>query len=237
MGINVKSKQFRDLAWMPLMVSKVYNFYNSGYVDSERRFRTFVYFPSRLTDTVIISWDERAKPIEGGERMELREKFWDNDIRKFCFKKVSERLDLKLFKKVVDIEFVSSQWFDRLAWDKELKKEMPIPTFPWEKFVVEWLSASKVKTMLDDLDLSDDVPLIDGKDKLGNSAKVRQFGWEDKIKWRLEGKFLTFKVQWTWIDTRYRFKEAPAFSIESDIEKDFPSEKKDWGITIEDVAF
>lgn len=234
--IRVKGKHFRSLAWKTLKVEKIYNFYRQGWLENEKKFRTFVYFPSRIADEVIISWDERAKVVEG-ETMELREKFWDSDLKKFIYKKVNEPINLafyKLFKKVIDLEFTCASDFKHETWSKELKKNVPDIVSAWEVFSIDAISSSRIKTMLDDFDLADDVPLIDWKDKLGNPAKVREYDWEESRRKRLEGVYFTFKVTWEGIDSRYRFKEAAPFVVESAIEKDF---KIDTPISIEDIPF
>ena len=58
-----------------------------------------------------------------------------------------------------------------------------------------------------------DVVMRDGKDKLGNPAKVRPYDFEDAIVPQLLGKFIKFKVRGEGIDTRYTFKEGKEFDI------------------------
>ena len=83
--------------------------------------------------------------------------------------------------------------------------------------------------MIEALELDSDVELVDGKDKLGNPAKVRPFDFEDNLVDELQGKYVKFKVRWEGIDTRYQFKEGKQFDI-------VPPTQSEW-ISIEDLPF
>jgi hypothetical protein len=56
------------------------------------------------------------------------------------------------------------------------------------------------------------------------------YDWEDKLVGELVGKFITFKVRGTWLDTRYTFKEGKEFEVT-------PSTKEESSIKVEDIPF
>ena len=76
------------------------------------------------------------------------------------------------------------------------------------------------------------VQFVDGKDKLGNPAKVKPFDWEDGVKNQLEGKFIQMRVKGTGLETKYIFKEVAPFLVE---EKQSNSTTEE--LTLEDVPF
>lgn len=227
---SIKSKEFRNLDGTSFRIDNVYFPYLSGWVESQRKFREFVKFPARLTDAVVFSGDERAKP-EGDEKMEYREKIWNNG--KAEFHKVTEKMDkafYTLFKKVFDVEVTLATPVTFNVWDSEEKREVKKAL---TSIRVRGLGSSKIKSMLEDLELDGEVPLVDGKDKAGNPAKVRPFDWEDGIRKNLEGKFVKVKVRGTGMDTKYSFKEGEPFT-EDEAQ---PLVKKDKELDLSDIPF
>lgn len=203
--ITISGKDFKKLQKTPILIKKVFNFYRSGYVPSENKFRTFIYFPARLTDAIVYSEDKTLNKVIAWERMELRERIWNKQDRKFEFHKVTTRLDLKLFKKVVDVVAMANEDFEIEVWDSFLKTKVPHLVCAWDDFIIEGFSAGKIRDLLDALDLADDI-LVGADDKRG-------YDWEDSIKDRLETQAFTFKITWSGLETRYHFKEAAPFTV------------------------
>lgn len=224
MNINVKSKDFKNLQGTPILIKKVYNFYRSGYIPAENKFHTYIYFPARLTDEVVYSEDRVLTEVVEGEKMELREKTWNKEDRKFEFRKLKSAANAdfyKSFAKVIDIVAVANGEFETTMWNPDTKTREPYLVSPWEEFVIEAFSAWKVRDLLDTMELAEDIPL-------DATSKKRPFDWEDNIRKRLEGKAFTFKTTGAGLETRYRYKEVPAF--EATVAK--PQE-----LSIEDVPF
>jgi hypothetical protein len=61
--------------------------------------------------------------------------------------------------------------------------------------------------------------MIDGKDKLGNPAKVRAYDWEETKVGELAGRVITFKARGTGIDTKYSYKEGIDFDLVQERER------------------
>jgi hypothetical protein len=141
--------------------------------------------------------------------MVLREQIWNKEERKFEFHKIG-KIDLKLFKKVVDVNAIAEKPFDINVWDSSAKAEVKYTVSPGEEFTLESFSAGKVRDLLDTFDLTDDV-ITDP------TTEKRPFDWEDGIKNRLEGKTFSFKVTGIGLETRYRFKELPGFTIAASV--------------------
>ena len=219
--ISVQGKDLKKLQGIPLGIQKVYNFYRSGYVKAENKFHTYIYFPSRLVDEIVYSEDRTlTAPVEG-EKMELREKIWNKDAKKFEFHKLHTRLDLKAFPKVIDITAVASAPFEVEAWDSAARARLPVTVEAWTEFTLEWFSAGKVRDLLDTMELAEDIPV-------DPSTQKRGYDWEDNIRKRLEGKSFTFKTTGTWLETRYRYKEVTFPTI---------AKVEDEELTIEDIPF
>lgn len=229
---GVNASQMRALNDKPILILKVYKPYRHGWDDNIKKFRSFYNFPSRLSEEVIYSWDESAK-IKEGDTFSLREKFWDGDMKKFGFRKIKfDGAMYKAFKKVFDVDI--APWADAnfKVYDSQLKQEVEATFGLGNTFTLKAVSASRVIGMIEALELDSDVVLVDGKDKTGNPAKVRPYDFEDAIVPKLAGKFLKPKVRGEGMDTRYTFKEVPAFSIEEDSNKN-PFEP----ISVEDIPF
>lgn len=199
MTARINGKDFRNLQKKNITVRKVYNFYRTWYVPAENRFHTFIYFPARLTDEIVYSEDRvMTAPIDG-EKMVLREQIWNKDERKFEFHKVW-KIDLKLYKKVIDIVAVCDEDFVTEQYDSSTKWKVNYVVAAGEEFLIEAFSAGKLRDLLDTLDCTDDVVEdADGK---------RPFDWEDSIRKRLEGKAFSFKVTGQKLETRYTYKEV-----------------------------
>lgn len=212
---RVPSSEMRAMADKDILLLKVYKPYRKGWDDNVKKFRTFIYFPNRITDEVVYSWDERAK-IQEGDVMGIREQIWDNDAKKFSFVKiVPNREFYKTFKKVFDVDVAPSSPITLSIYDSKLKKDIEVVMGLGNTFTLQAVSAPRLIGMIEAFDLDANVPLVDGKDKLGNPAKVRPFDFEDELVKELPWRFVKWKVRGTWIDTRFTFKEGAEFSITS----------------------
>lgn len=229
--VAVPAAKMRLLSEQSILILKVYKPYRYGWDDSEKKYRSFYYFPARLTADVVYSWSEEAK-IQEWDTFVLREKFWDNNERKFWFRKIGvDRQFYKTFRKVMDIDIAPSKDVTFDVWDSGIQKEVPVKMGLGNTFTLRWVPASRVIGMIEAHDLDANVQLVDGKDKTGNPAKVRPFDFEDALIGDLVGKFIKFKVRGEWMDTRYTFKEGEEFDPTT-----MPETQAGW-VTIEDVPF
>lgn len=199
MTARINGKEFRKLQKKNITVRKVYNFYRTGYVPAENKFHTYIYFPARLTDEIVYSEDRVMTAPQDGEKMVLREQIWNKEERKFEFHKIG-RIDLKLYKKVVDVVAVCDEEFVTEQYDSSTKGRVNYVVAAGEEFLLEAFSAGKLRDLLDTLDCTDDVV----EDENGK----RPFDWEDSIRKRLEGKAFSFKVTGQKLETRYTYKEV-----------------------------
>lgn len=220
MTVSVSNKEFKKLQKNPILIKKVWNFYRSGYVPAENKFHTYIYFPSSLKDSIVYGEDKAW--IKEGDRLELRRQLWNKEDRKFEFHKLTERIDLKLFKKVVDVVAVAKEDFTIEVYDSASKGKIEYLVSAWEEFLIENFSAGKVRDLLDTMDLADDI-------EVNAETNKRPFDWEDNIRKRLEGKAFTFKVTGAKLETRYTFKEVEAFTPPQSIMEET--------IAIEDIPF
>lgn len=229
--VSVEASKMRVLSDKSILILKVYKPYRKGWDDVNKKFRSFYYFPARLTEDVVYSWDESAK-IKDGDTFVLREKFWDDVAKKYAFKRITlEKGFNKLYKKVFDVDVAINKDTTLKVYDGGLKKEIDVTMGLGNTFTIKWVPSSRVIGMLEAYDLDADVPMIDGKDKLGNPTKVRAYDFEDALVSQLVGKFVKFKVRGEGIDTRYTFKEGESFDPTS-----MPETQKD-EVTIDDVPF
>lgn len=207
----VPASKMRLLSDIDIMILKVYKPYRYGWDDSIKKYRSFYYFPERLTQEVVYSWDESAK-IQEGDTFSLREKYWDDAEKKFAFKKIGYDANFyRTFKKVFDVDIAPASEATFNIWNSQMKAEVPVTMGLGNTFTLRAVPASRVIGMLEAHDLDADVPLTDGKDKLGNPSKIRPYDFEDALVEKLQGKFIKFKVRGEGIDTRFTFKEAKEF--------------------------
>lgn len=225
---TVPATQMKSLAEQSILILKVYNPYRYGWDETKKKFRSFYYFPARLLDDIVYSWDERAK-IQEWDTFFLREKFWDDEAKKYAFRRITiDTWFYKIFKKVFDIDIAPSQDTTFNIWNQSMGKEVETTLWLGNTFTLRAVSSSRVIWMLEAFDLDSWVELVDGKDKLGNPAKIRPYNFEDELIKELSGKYVTFKVRGTWIDTRYTFKPGAEFSLVDNVPE---------GVSIEDVPF
>lgn len=222
MTTYVKRSQHKLLGEQSLKIKKVFNHYRSGGLEVAGKYvaRQFVYFPKRLSDEVVISGDERAKltPADEGN-MELRERKWNKETRQFEFHKVKDKLDKEFYatyKKVYDVELFNSQDVTLPLWDSASKTEILTLVPAGSDVFLKEFPASRLKALLEALDLDASIQLVDGKDKAGNPAKVKPYDWEDDVKELLNDKYFSFKVRGEGLDTTFTFKEGKEFDITSD---------------------
>lgn len=214
-AIYQKAKNFRLLNGVPFIVTNVYPAYRSGGVEVGGKFigKSFYSFPK-----------------ENGEGNEFREKIWDKEAKEFRFVTYTGKLDKEFFatyKKVYDVEVELARSVNLHVWDKESRSEVPTAVEAGEKVVFQAISASKIKTMVEDMDLDGGVVLVDGKDKAGNPSKVKPFDWEDGCKELLVGVLMEMKVRGEGMDTKYSFKEPK-------IER---KARKEEEVNLEDIPF
>lgn len=146
----------------------------------------------------------------------LLEQKWDDVNRKFSlvpFVDIKQDRDFfKTYKKVFDVTFETEQ-------EQTIKDEKK-----WEivdySFTLQWLSAYKLQEIMRATKI-EDVPV----DENGKE----QFDWEDEFLKDMEWVFFKFNVTWTWLDTKYTFKEVKPFGGIKEITKD--------EISIEDCPF
>ncbi len=207
----VQASKMRALQDQSILILKVYPPYRYGWDDMIKKFRSFYYFPSRLTADVVYSWDESAK-IQEWDTFVMREKFWDNSVNKYAFKKIGlDKSFYKTFRKCMDMDIATSKDTKFMIYDGSLKQEVEVTMGLGNTFTLRAVPASRVIGMLEAHDLDANVELVDGKDKLWNPAKVRPYDFEDALTKELSGKFIKFKVRGEGLDTRYTFKEGEEF--------------------------
>lgn len=202
MAIYQKAKQFRILDSVNFQVKEIYSAYRSGGLEVNGKFVGKSFYP----------FNEEGKTV-------FKEKFWNADERKFDFRPYDGKLDkefYKTYKKVFDVHVVLGEDVTLPVWDKEQKKEVDTVVAKGNEVVFQAISASKVKTMIEDLDLDEGIKLVEGTDKAGEKAMVKPFDWEDEYKDKLKEQFITMKVRGTGMDTKYKFKQGKPFKMEED---------------------
>lgn len=225
---KVSSSQLRKLEGNTIGILKVYPPYRHGYEEATRKFRSFYNFPARLTAEVIYSWDPEAK-VKEGDTFVLREKFWDDESKKFGFKKVTTFKGFnQLFPKVFDMDITIKDKATFEVYDSSIKERVNAEMGRGNTFTLQAVGASKIRAMMETFDIERSIPLVDKKDRLTwETVKGLPYDWEDGKLGELAGKFISFKVKGEKIETRYTFKEATPFD---------PTEKLE-GVTIEDCPF
>ena len=173
----------RTFKWLNIRINNIYPFYRSWWVktaDWKFIWRTFKY-----------SADAR-----------LMEQKWNANERKFelvPFDDIKVDRDFfKTYKKVFDIE---------IETEKNISVENYKWTQEWNTFVIQGVSAFKIKEMLK-ATVIDDVPEVDGKE---------MFDWEDNEYKKLTNVTLKFSVVWTWLDTSYNFKPISKFTSMNEV--------------------
>lgn len=209
--VAIDASKMRQLSDKSILILKVYNPYRKWWDDTIKKFRSFYYFPSRLNEDIVYSWDESAK-IKEWDSFVLREKFWDSSVNKFWFKKIQlEKGFNKLYRKVFDIDVAIKDSTTFRVYNGQLKQEMDVTMGLGNTFTLRWVPSSRVISMIETFDLDANIEKVDGKDKLGNATKIRPYDFEDNLIKELAWKFIKFKVRGEWIDTRYTFREGEEF--------------------------
>ena len=152
-AIYLKAKHFRLLDKKGFVIENVYPAYRSGGVEVNGKFvgKSFYSFP-----------------VEGTDKTEFREKIWNKDLREFQFVKYEGKLDKEFFsvyKKVFDIEVSLLDSISAPTWDSISRSEIDTFIAIGDKVVFQGVSSSKLKTLMEDLELDDGVELVAGKDK------------------------------------------------------------------------
>ena len=216
--IKIKSSQFRNLEPTKVLIKNIYPSYRFGWVESERTFHTFIYFPDSCTADVVYSGDEGTKPQDGETKMHLRKQEWDDNAGKFKFTKVAPpNLEFfKLYKKVYDVELMLDTPVTIPVWDKEARQEVNYTTTGWETIRLTALPASRLQAIAQSMMLTKWIEKKDVtfKDRLTWETKTEKrlpFNWEDDILGEMIGKAFEFAVNGSGLDTKYSFREVPAF--------------------------
>lgn len=231
--LKIKNSQFRKLEPSHLMIVNIYSPYRMGWVESEKKNKTYVYFPNTCTADVVYSWDPSATMQEGEKKVHLRLQEWDNEARKFKFTKVGN-VDLKVFKKVYDVEFAVSSPVDVKVWDGTQSKEVDYSISSWEVIRVTGFPASRIQGICESFMLMKGIEKVDANvtDRLTWEKKVEKrlpFDWEEGVLRQLKDKCFEFAVNGSWLETKYSFREVPSFEVKE-------VEEKKW-VTIEDLPF
>lgn len=219
MAIYLAKKFHKELSGKNMKVMAVYNAYRAGGLEVNGKYvgRSFIYFPKRINAEIVLSGDPASKIVEG-EEMELREKKWNKETRVFEFHKVKDKLDgefWKTYKKVFDISVIVGEEAEMSTYDK-LEKRNIANKFPGgTEVVLQEMPASRVRGLLESLDLDNGVQLVSGKDKAGNVAMVKPYDWEDEYKEKLVGVFFKYSVKGEGLDTKFIFKEGKEFNPEA----------------------
>lgn len=232
----IKPKHHRNLDGNNILIKKVHNYYRTGGIEQPQTGggvkwvgKTFVNIPKRIEDDAVVQGDERLAYIKWDE-MELREAVWDKDLKKRVFYKTKEKMDrdfYKVYKKVYDVEVIVQSPFKNKVWNWETKVEEEVEFEEGTTATLSSFPVSRLKVLLETLELDEGVELVDGKDKAGNPAKVKPFDWEDGVKFKLEGKFVGMRVRGEGMDTKYTFKEGKEFEYTSTEEVATPKAPKE----------
>lgn len=223
----IKINKLAQIEKKNFVIKEIYNAYRYWYVESEKKYRTFIKFPYS-DDEVLEQWSDRIQEVKAlwlDWKTCWREKKYNNW---FTFTKVEANKDFyKAFAKVFDIvvEFETPEeveYYKYPEWNVKSKEK---------EVIVTAVSAWKVKNLI--ATLCDEEPkMIEWKDKLGKPALVPEFDYEDTMKDLLKWKFVKFKTMWTGMDTKYIFSEWKEFAytsndvVKEDKELDIFEEKK-----------
>lgn len=228
---TIPASQMRALSDVTLLLLKVYKPYRYGWDDSTKKYRSFYYFPARLTQDIVYSWSDEAK-IQDGDAFVLREKYWDNDVKKFAFKKIMiDSSFYKTFKKVFDTDVSPESSAKFNVWNWALQKEVEVTLWLGNTFTLRAVPAARIIGMIEALELDSDVVLVKGKTRTWDEAMIRPYDFEDSKLDLLPWNFIKFKVRGEWMDTRYQFKEGKEFNIIP------PSPTDDEDIDIDNLPF
>lgn len=209
---RVSGSQLRKLEGNTIGILKVFPPYRYWFEEATRKFRSFYNFPSRLTAEVVYSWDPEAK-VREGDTFVLREKFWDDEAKKFGFKKATTFKGFnQLFPKVFDVDVTIKDTTKFEVYDSSIKERVQVGLGLGNTFTLEAVGASKIRAIMEVFDIERSIPLVDKKDRLTwEVVKWLPYDWEDGKIGELAGKFISFKVKGEKIETRYTFKEASPF--------------------------
>ncbi len=210
---KVSAGQFRKLENNDIAILKIYPIYRQFFDKPANKFHTAKAFPARLTADVVYRGDPEAKKQEG-DTFFFREQFWDDNEKKFGFRKIkNDGAFYKAYKKVVDMDIVVNGSPTIEVYDKEEKKKVNVQLSPNTVVTLQGFPVSKLISLIETFDLDADVELVDGKDKAWKPAKVRPFDFEEPLIPTLVGKTFSFKARGTGLDTKYSYKEWKEFDL------------------------
>lgn len=208
--------KIRKLHGLEFRIDKVNKPYRKGFDPSTNKPRSFYAWPKDERQ-VIESGDEKSIQNAASASFDnCREKIWNKATRKMEFHlyPIKDKSSFyKTFKKVFDVRVTLKDTTTFEKWDKT---QVDAKTL-----MCEAVSASLVRNAIETLtDIN--IPLVQGKDKAGNPAKVKPFDWEDSHVKALEGLFAKLKVSGEGMDTKYLILPTAQFTVpEEDFGKDF----------------
>lgn len=219
--VDMYLDKFRKLHGMEFRIDKVGKPYRKAFDEAAKRFRSF--YPWPKDDRQVIESGD-AKSIENGASASYefcREKIWNKETRKMEFHlfPIKDKSSFyKTFRKVFDVRVTLKDTATFEKWDKTQVDAKDV--------MCEAVSASIVRNAIETLtDIQ--IPLVQGKDKLGKPAMVKPFDWEDAHAKALEGLFAKLKVSGEGMDTKYLILPAAKFVVpEDDFGKDFGEAQK-----------
>ena len=200
--------KFRKLHGMEFRIDKVGKPYRKGFDPSTNKPRAFYPWP-KDDRQVIESGDEKSIQNAASASYDYcREKFWNKVARKMEFHlyPIKDKSSFyKTFKKAFDVRVTLKDTTTFEKWDKT---QVDAKTL-----MCDAVSASIIRNAIETL-TDVNVPLVQGKDKAGNPAKVKPFDWEDSHARSLEGQFAKLKVSGEGMDTKYLILPTAKFLVD-----------------------
>lgn len=217
--IKIKYSQFRKLEPSNILIKDIYPAYRSWWNESEQKTKSYVYFPDSITKDVYIQWESEIDYSDKDTtKQHLRLQEWDDELKKFKFTKVSPptRDFFQMYKKVYDVDVVLNKPVTVEIWDRETRWMAKYIIDEWEEVRLIALPAKKIQDIASSMMLTKWIEKVEveTKDRVTwevTKTKKLPFNWEDGILWTMVGKAFEFAVEWEKLETKYSFREVPAF--------------------------
>ncbi len=189
---KVYTSNLRQFAGKTLKVITSYPAYRAGGLEINGKFvfRKFYACEPSNEEVVTAITTPTWKP-------EWREVVWVDKKQQYNKVKLPDDF-YKTYKKVFDLEV-------ELEEEQEIIKYKDVKDL-WDIVVIQQVSSSKVKDLIDTL-TDFDIPLIEGKKRDGTMGMIPEYDYEDKAKDELNWKSFTFKVVGEGLETKYTYKE------------------------------